>query len=200
MIGGLLIGTRATAPIVRRAGARPVLAAGFVLLAAGLGLGATASRSTGYGLTATWIVLVGVGLGSVLPAAMNAALAELPPQRSGSGSALISALRQAGGTIGVAVLGTVLSAGYHSALGNLDRPPVSNSVSAGIAAARSFGSPGAVASVQSAFTHGMDLMLATTAGICALAGVLAVIVLPRGRPAETSPGNVALGKGRVDAR
>jgi hypothetical protein len=46
----------------------------------------------------------------------------------------------------------------------------------------------------------MDLMLATTAGICALAGVLAVIVLPRGRPAETSPGNVALGKGRVDAR
>jgi hypothetical protein len=37
--------------------------------------------------------------------------------------------------------------------------------------------------VQSAFTHGMDMMLATTAGICALAAVLAVIVLPRSRPA-----------------
>jgi EmrB/QacA subfamily drug resistance transporter len=200
MIGGLLIGTRAAAPVVRRSGARPVLATGFVLLAAGLGLGATASRSTGYGLTATWIVLVGAGLGTVLPAAMNAALAELPPQRSGSGSALISALRQAGGTIGVAVLGTILSSGYHSALGELDRPPVSDSASAGIAAMRALGRPEAVASVQSAFTHGMDLMLATTAGVCALAAVLAVIVLPRRHPAGNPAGDDALRQGPVNAR
>jgi EmrB/QacA subfamily drug resistance transporter len=183
MIGGLLAGTRAAAPVVQRAGARPVLTAGFVLLATGLGIGATASRSTGYGLTATWIALVGAGLGMVLPAAMNAALGELSAGRSGSGSALISALRQAGGTIGVAVLGTILNAGYHSALGHLDRPPASDSVSAGVAAARALGRAGTAASVQSAFTHGMDLMLATTAGICALAAVLAVIVLPRSRPA-----------------
>lgn len=187
MIGGLLIGTRVAAPIVRRAGARPVLTAGFVLLAIGLGIGATASRSTGYGLTATWIGLVGAGLGIVLPAAMNAALGEIPAERSGSGSALISALRQAGGTIGVAVLGTILNSGYHSALGILDRPPISDSVTAGVAAARALGHAGTVAGVQSAFTHGMDLMLATTAGICGLAAVLAVIVLPRRHPAG-SPG------------
>jgi Na+/melibiose symporter-like transporter len=207
MIGGLLIGTRAAAPVVRRAGARPVLTAGFAVLAAGLAIGATADRHTSYGLTATWIVLVGAGLGLVLPAAMNAALGELPPARAGSGSALISALRQAGGTIGVAVLGTILSSGYHSALGALDRPPASDSASAGVAAARASGHPVTVASVQAAFTHGMDLMLATTAGICALAAVLAVLVLPGRRsvlpPGEDGDGAVLAGaapEGPVDVR
>jgi Na+/melibiose symporter-like transporter len=194
MIGGLLVGTRVADRVVRRAGARPVIAAGFVLLAVGAGIGATASRSTGYGLTAAWIALVGAGLGAVLPSAMNAALGELPAQRSGSGSALISALRQAGGTIGVAVLGTILSSGYHSALGVLDKPPFSDSVSAGVAAGRALGQAGTVVSVQSAFTHGMDLMLATTAGLCGLAAVLAVFVLPRSHPAG-SPAQEAAGLG-----
>ena len=53
-------------------------------------------------------------LGLVMPTALNAALDALEPSRAGSGSALIQALRQAGGTVGVAVLGTVLNAGYRS--------------------------------------------------------------------------------------
>ena len=57
-----------------------------------------------------------------------------------------------------------------------------------------------MASVQSAFTHGMDLMLATTAGICALAAVLAVIVLPRRRPADTTVTADARREGPVNAR
>ena len=194
MIGGLLIGTRLADRVVKRAGARPVLAGGFVLLAIGLGIGATAGRTTGYGSTAAWITLVGVGLGTVLPSAMNAALGELPEQRAGSGSALITALRQAGGTIGVAVLGTILNSGYHSALGSLDRPPISDSVSAGVAAARIVGSTETVDSVQSAFVHGMDVMLAATAVICGLAAVLAVAVLPRRHPVR-SPEEEGVGPG-----
>jgi hypothetical protein len=44
-----------------------------------------------------------------MPAAMSAAIGAISAERSGSGSALISAMRQVGATIGVAVLGTVLS-------------------------------------------------------------------------------------------
>jgi hypothetical protein len=169
-------------------------------LAVGLGIGATASRSTGYGITATWIAVVGAGLGTVLPTAMNAALGELSSERSGSGSALISALRQAGGTLGVAVLGTILSSGYRSELGVLGKTPAIDSVSAGVAAEQALGHAGAVATVQSAFTYGMDLMLATTAGICGLAAVLAVIVLPRSQQAAShSRGEVPL-EGPVSAR
>ena len=47
---------------------------------------------------------------------MNAALGALSPERSGSGSALITAMRQVGATIGVAVLGTVLLSGYRGQL------------------------------------------------------------------------------------
>jgi EmrB/QacA subfamily drug resistance transporter len=188
MIGGLLVGTRLADRVVKRTGARAVLAGGFVLLAIGLGIGATASRTTGYGQTAAWIAIVGVGLGTVLPSSMNAALGVLPPQRAGSGSALITALRQAGGTIGVAVLGTVLNSSYRSALGGLDKLPFSDSVSAGVAAATAAGRTEAAANVQSAFTHGMDVMLATTAGICALAAVLAVAVLPRRIAAQPTGG------------
>ena len=63
-------------------------------------------------------------MGCVLPTAMGAALDELSVERSGSGSALVQALRQAGGTIGVAVLGTVLSTAYRNGLGRPGRPAV----------------------------------------------------------------------------
>jgi EmrB/QacA subfamily drug resistance transporter len=187
MIGGLLVGTRLGERVVNRAGARPVIILGFVALAAGLALGATSTRTTGYGTTALWITLVGVGLGAVLPASMNAALGALSPERAGSGSALISTLRQAGGTIGVAVLGTILNSGYRSQLGSLDRSPINDSVSAGVTVAKALGQPGAVIQVQAAFTHGMDAMLTSTAILCAAAAVLAAVVLPRGRAKPANP-------------
>jgi EmrB/QacA subfamily drug resistance transporter len=187
MIGGLLIGTRLGERVVNRAGARPVIILGFVLLAGGLGLGATSTRTTGYGATAVWITLVGAGLGAVLPASMNAALGALSTERAGSGSALISTLRQAGGTIGVAVLGTILNSGYRSRLGSLDRSPINDSVSVGVAVTKALGQPGAVSQVQSAFTHGMDAMLTSTAILCAAAAVLAAVVLPRGRAKQVNP-------------
>ena len=186
MIGGLLVGTRLAARAVTRAGARLVVSAGFVLLAAGLAIGSDTSRTTGYGLMAVWIVLVGAGLGTVLPTAMNAALGQLPPEQSGAGAALISALRQAGSTIGVAVLGTVLISGYHSGLGRYDTPPVSNNVATGVATAGALRQPDTLVLVQTAFTHGMNVMLAVTAGICAVAAVLAMVMLPRTRPGASA--------------
>jgi predicted MFS family arabinose efflux permease len=187
MIGGLLVGTRLAGRLVNRAGARPVIILGFVILAAGLALGATSTRTTGYGTTAVWITLVGAGLGAVLPASMNVALGALSAERAGSGSALISTLRQAGGTIGVAVLGTILNSGYRSQLGSLDKPPINDSVSVGVTVTKALGQPDAVSQVQSAFTHGMDVMLTSTAILCAAAAILAALVLPRGRAKPANP-------------
>lgn len=136
MIGGLLVGARLGDPLQRRAGARVVLVIGFALLTTGLALGALTTVHAPYRHTACWIAVVGAGMGFVMPAAMNAAIGALSTERSGSGSALIRALRQAGGTIGVAVLGTVLAAQYRADLGTWNVPPVSDSVTAGVATAR----------------------------------------------------------------
>ncbi|MQW77308.1 hypothetical protein GHK92_15650 [Nocardioides sp. dk4132] len=71
---------------------------------------------TSYVFTATWITALGAGIGLVLPASMAIAMGALSVDRTGSGSGLLQALRQIGGTVGVAILGTVLSTAYHSKL------------------------------------------------------------------------------------
>lgn len=153
LIGGLLLGTRLGDPILRKAGPRPVLVFAFALLTVGLGAGALTDIGTGYWFTATWIALVGVGMGLVMPAAMGVALGALSQERAGSGSGLIQALRQAGGTIGVAVLGTVLAARYRSELGSLNVDPIRDGVNAGVAVTAH--DAGLLAHVQTAFTSGM---------------------------------------------
>lgn len=178
MIGGLVIGSRLVDMLLPRLGLRVVLTAGFLVLAAGIGLGALTRVDSGYGLTALWTTVLGAGMGLVMPAAMGMALGELNTDRSGSGSALLQALRQAGGTIGVAVLGTVLATAYRAELGSLNHPPISDGVNAG--AASTAGDPAALAQVRSAFVVGMDTMLGVCALLCAVAAV-AVAVFVRGQ-------------------
>ncbi|MEV4533338.1 MFS transporter [Asanoa sp. NPDC049518] len=182
LIGGLLVGTRVGGRLGRALGAGPLIGTGFVLLTVALGLGAMTTVGTGYGWTATWIALLGAGMGLAMPATMGAAMDALSVERAGSGSAVIQALRQAGGTIGVAVLGTVLSAGYQAGLGGAAVKPVSDSVSAGVAVAARRGDLALLDTVRTAFVSGMNQTLWVCVGFCALAAVVAFWLLPR-RPA-----------------
>ncbi|MCC3372717.1 MFS transporter [Cohnella sp. REN36] len=194
IMGGLLVGAKTAEPLLPRRGAKTILTAGFVLLAAGLSMGAFTDVDHNYGYAAVWLSVVGLGIGFTLPTAMDAAIGALSGERSGVGSALIMAMRQVGGTIGVAVLGTVLSNGYRDTLvmdglSGEAAETVRRSVSAGAAVARQIDSPALLASIRSAFVHGMDAMLWVCAAVAALGMVLALVFLPRlaakKRPAET---------------
>jgi MFS transporter, DHA2 family, multidrug resistance protein len=115
---------------------------------------------------------------------MNAALSALSAERSGSGSALISALRQVGATIGVAVLGTVLDSVYrgHLAVAALPSAVASaakSSVVAGVAVAHELHSAALLGSARGAFVQGMDAMLWACGGIGLASAILALIFLPR---------------------
>ena len=128
MIGGMVIGmiggTRLASPRQTAGGTasaplasvKGLVTVGFAIMAITLGFGATTTISSGTGFAAAWFAVFGLGLGLAMPQTMNAALSALSAETSGSGSALISALRQVGATIGVAVLGTVLSSVYRSHL------------------------------------------------------------------------------------
>ncbi|MNG05073.1 hypothetical protein D3C84_882450 [compost metagenome] len=103
------------------------------------------------------------------------------------------ALRQVGGTIGVALLGAVMNAGYRSGLsvdglGEETAETVRSSVSSGIAAAKQLDSAALLASVRSAFTDGFDAMLWTCSGIAVLGFVLSLIFLPnkKKQPGESA--------------
>lgn len=186
MIGGLLIGTQGGGKVAARFGPRLVIAAGFLLSGASLLAAATTRVDTGYGFTAAWIAVLGAGVGLALPAAMTAALSVLSAERAGAGSGLLQALRQVGGTIGVAVLGTVLSSGYHSRVrshtGHLPgglAGTVHDSVAAGVEVAGRLHDDVLGRAVRVAFVHGMDLTLIVSGGLVLAGAILAVLFLPR---------------------
>src|SRR6516162_10799461 len=196
MIGGMVIGmitsTRLASP--RRdadgtanaplASVKGLVAVGFAIMAVTLGFGATTTVSSGTGFAAAWFAVFGFGLGLAMPQTMNAALSALSAERSGAGSALLSAMRQVGATIGVAVLGTVLLSVYRSHLVVTGLPDAAaaaakSSVVGGVAVAHQTGSVSLLDSVRHAFVTGMDTMLWVCAGIALVSAILAVIFLPR---------------------
>lgn len=159
------------------------MAFGFAIAAAGLITGALTTAHDGTGFTETWLTIAGLGTGLALPSAMNAALGRLSGERSGSGTALISAVRQVGGTFGVAVLGSVLNSTYRShlhltGLPNQAGSAIRENVAVGVAVATRTGSADLLAVVRGAFIHGMDILLACSGGIAAAAAVLALACLP----------------------
>src|SRR5499427_4712293 len=117
---GLVVGQRLQSP--GRGGAAPrmslraLVTAGLVIMAAGLAVGAGTTVSSGTWFAVAWLAATGLGLGLALPAMLGAALSALSRERSGSGSALITASRQVGATLGVAGLGTLLVAVYRNSL------------------------------------------------------------------------------------
>jgi hypothetical protein len=115
--------------------------------------------------------------------AMSAALVELSADKSGVGSAVLQAVNKTGGPLGIAILGSVLSAGYLARLHLAGLPraaaaTVRQSVFGGVAVAQKIHSAALLASVQTAFVHGMDLALVVSAGIAVAGVVLTVIFLP----------------------
>ena len=60
------------------------------------------------------MVIIGTALGLVSTPATESILSVLPPARAGIGSAVNDATREAGGTLGVAVIGSVFSSVYQA--------------------------------------------------------------------------------------
>ncbi|GAA3337294.1 DHA2 family efflux MFS transporter permease subunit [Amorphoplanes nipponensis] len=192
VIGGLLVGARVAGRLEPRLGARTLVTAGLVLMAAGLFAGAATGPDTGYGSVAAWISVAGVGLGCTMPPAMNAALGALSVERSGVGSGLIQAMRQVGAAIGVTVLGTVLNGAYRdqvdvTGLSATAAGAVRDSATAGVAVAGGLGDGALLASVRAAFTAGMDSALVVAAVVAAVGAVLSLLFLPGRAPAAPAP-------------
>jgi MFS transporter, DHA2 family, multidrug resistance protein len=219
LIGGLAVGLaagqRLQTPRRSRDGvtlspppvsARIIGATGFAIMAVALAIGTATSAASGTGFVSGWFAATGLGLGLAMPTMLNVALSALSPQRSGSGSAMMTAARQVGATIGVAVLGTVLSTIYRSKLSLPGVPPPAvtaarSSVGTGVAVARQLHSPQVLSAVHAAYASGVDVMLWACAGIAIAAAVLAALFVPGlatevpaadgGAPAEAADGEPA---------
>lgn len=186
LVGGLLIGSQVSDILQLRFGNRISLSLGFLILAVGLAIGASTGMDTGYGFASIWITAVGLGIGFALPAAMDEGMSALSADGSGVGSALLISLRQVGGAMGVALLGTVLNAGYRNNL-SLDGLPgevadtISRNVSAGMVVALQLNSKDIIESVKSSFIQGMAATLWTCGGIAAVGIILSLCFVKRAK-------------------
>jgi EmrB/QacA subfamily drug resistance transporter len=94
--------------LVTRAGVKPVLAAGMILLSAGLGYFTQISVNGSYfGDLFVGFILVGIGLGFSFVPVSIAALAGATHGEAGLQSGLINTNQQIGGALGLAILTTV---------------------------------------------------------------------------------------------
>jgi MFS transporter, DHA2 family, multidrug resistance protein len=189
LVAGLVAGAVPAARVVRLVGAKVAVTAGFVLLAAGLFTGAMTSAGSSGLFVGMWMAVAGLGTGIAMATAMSAALVELSADKSGVGAAVLQAVNKIGGPFGIAVLGSVLSAGYLARLHLSGLPAaaaatVRQSVFGGVAVAQKIHSAALLASVRTAFVHGMDLALAVSAGIAVVGVVLTVVFLPAANATE----------------
>jgi EmrB/QacA subfamily drug resistance transporter len=94
-----------------RIGSRPLMVAGLALQAIAIGwLAAVTSPTVPYAELVIPFVLAGTGMALVFAPTANAVLGAVRPQEAGQASGATNAIRELGGTLGVAVLASVFAA------------------------------------------------------------------------------------------
>ncbi|WP_329522051.1 MFS transporter [Spirillospora sp. NBC_01491] len=156
----------------KRFGARIAVAGGLALLAAGFGVLATLSAGDGYLKLAVALVVMGMGSGTMGPAAYGTLLGALPPERAGVGSAVNDTVQQLGQALSVAVLGSVLSAAYSGNLPDGVTGPARESIGDALGIAAERGDAALAVAARDAFTDAMS-----TTSIAGVIGGIAAAVL-----------------------
>jgi predicted MFS family arabinose efflux permease len=114
----MMMPTSTVAPrIAARIGKRTTMIAGVATFSAGLvAMALRASVEGGYMSVLPGLLLIGLGMGLTMTPATEAITETLPADKQGVASALNDTSRELGGALGVALLGSVLSSGYRSAI------------------------------------------------------------------------------------
>ncbi|MBB3726256.1 MFS transporter [Nonomuraea dietziae] len=169
--------------LAARIGARTVLAGGLLVAGAGFLVLFVAPSPLGYGAVALALLLVGAGMGS-LAIASAVIMAGSPPEKAGSAAAIEETSYELGGTLGVAVLGSLATAFYRSRLTVPEGMPaqaVEESLGSALEAAREAGAAGAelARQAQTAFTDSLAVTGAAGAALMLVAGVAVWWLTPR---------------------
>ena len=182
------------AKLAHRFGTKPVVASGLALMAVGFAWTTFLGADASYWLIVGQMLCMGGGLGLVNAPATEAIMGSLPPEKAGVGSAVNDTARELGGTLGVAIVGSLFASVYSSKLADLlggTALPASalkvaqQSVGAGAEVARQAGlqaGPEAGHAVQqavnTAFLDGFHLGSWVSAGVTLAGALVALRWLP----------------------
>jgi EmrB/QacA subfamily drug resistance transporter len=180
MAVGMMPLARLSPKLVQQLGTRAVCCTGLMLVAVGLTTLSLLNSGSPYWLVAAGLLPLGAGMGAAMTPATSAITGALPAAQQGVGSALNDLSRELGGAVGIAVLGSVLTATYrnHLMLGG-EPAGVVDAARDSYALAVHTGGP-VLASATNAFTHGVHTALLTAAGtVTAAAAAVALLMRTR---------------------
>ena len=187
-------GTRLAVPI----GNKMIVGGGLTLFSAALLWISTVSQATSYAVIAAQMVVFGTGMGLTQAPATEAIMGAVPKHKAGVGSAVNDATRLFGGTLGVAVIGSVAASLYTSRLAatlpaGLPARAVTaarGSVGGAVIAARNASLAGSAQlgsrlkdAAILAFLHGFAGGCLVAGAVAAVGALVAIFLLPA-RPAD----------------
>jgi MFS family permease len=173
---------RITPKLVARFGARAVCVTGLVLVAAGLAVISRVGTASPYWPLVAGLVPLGIGMGAAMTPATAAITEGLPAAQQGVGSALNDLSREVGGALGIAVIGSIVTAVYRGNLHLTGVPAgLADKARGSFALAIHAGGP-VKATASSAFADGIHTGLLYAAGAALLAAVTVAVLLSCGGP------------------
>jgi EmrB/QacA subfamily drug resistance transporter len=189
-LGMAIMGPRSSV-LAERFGAKAVCTTGFLLIALSFAGFQLLDATTPVWLLLAILSVQGLGMGSVMAPATESIMSVVPREKAGAGAAVNNSVRQVGGALGVAILGSVLAASYSAHLGRAvdvlpagARAEASQSIVATLEAVRQVESGGdgdaaraAADLVEPATDAFVDAMHLTAIGTAFAALVAAVVVL-----------------------
>jgi hypothetical protein len=182
-----IVGTR----LAVKVGTKAIVAIGMLLMAAFYIWVAETSITVAYAVVFAQMVIFGTGMGLTSAPATEAIMGAVSTAKAGVGSAVNDTTRLLGGTLGVAVLGSVFASLYggriNTLLGGGAVPPrlvaaAHSSAGEALGLAQRLGHTPLAARIHdaahAAFIHGFDASLFVAAGVTAAGAVIALLLLP----------------------
>lgn len=154
---------------------------GLALIAAALAILAQLGPASPYWILAAGLLVLGAGMGTAMTPATSAITSALPRRQQGVASAMNDLSREVGGALGIAVIGSIMTAIYRGHLTVTGVPgTVLDKARDSLAVASRIGGP-VSAQASTAFIDGLHIALLAAAGIVLLAALAVVALLPRPR-------------------
>jgi EmrB/QacA subfamily drug resistance transporter len=166
-----------------RVGNKVIVGTGLLLFATGLLWASTATGSTTYLVIVGQMLFLGSGMGLTSAPATEAIMGAVPAAKAGAGSAVNDATRLFGGTLGVAIIGSVATSLYTSRLsselpsGIPGRAVVSakGSVGGAIIASRQLSKLGVGQAAHGLAHSATNAFLYSLAGGCRVVGAVTIV-------------------------
>jgi MFS family permease len=200
---GLMIGSPNAPRFVQRFGTKRVVLAGLTILMICMGIYGSDAIMSSFGIGLVVRFVYGLGMGITTAPVTESIMGSLPPERAGVGSAVNDTTRQTGGAVGVAVLGSVFAARFHSRIGSLAflpeaaRAKARESIGTALATANKLPA-GEAARLRLAAHHAFRSSMRVSYTIGVLIVACAILVAYRFLPARAQPATIAVHAKRPD--